>query len=199
LLAYELGYRLELTRRCSLDVAGFYNDYDRIIAPGAPTAGFETNPLPPHAVVFSPNENSGPAHTYGVELSANWNVTDHWHLTAGYTWMRVALATETPFLEASPENQFQLRSSLDLTRNLELNGAVYYVEHFDAPYGTGATTIPSYVRLDLGLVWHVTKSLELGVWGQNLVDDRHPEFTSYKTAVITEIPRTFLAKITWRF
>ena len=33
LFAYELGYRLELAKRWSLDVAGFYNKYDELILP----------------------------------------------------------------------------------------------------------------------------------------------------------------------
>jgi hypothetical protein len=59
--------------------------------------------------------------------------------------------------------------------------------------------IPIYVRLDLGVVWHPTKYLEIGVWGQNLTEERHTEFTSYKTSPITEIPRSVMGRITWRF
>jgi iron complex outermembrane receptor protein len=102
-------------------------------------------------------------------------------------------------LTASPEQQAQLRSTLALPGNLEFNGALYYVDRIQAPYGFGQTTIQDYLRLDLGLVWRPTKSLEVGVWGQNLMDDRHAEFTSYKTALITEVPRSVLGKITWRF
>jgi outer membrane receptor for monomeric catechols len=102
-------------------------------------------------------------------------------------------------LSSSPEHQAQLRSELDLPGHLEFNSAVYYVDQIEAQYGLGQTAIPAYVRLDLGLVWHPTKNLELGVWGQNLLQDQHAEFTSYKTSLITEIPRSVMGKVTWKF
>jgi len=199
LIAYELGYRMELTKKCSLDLAGFFNDYDNLIEPVPGTPGFEANPSPPHILVPATEENAGAGQTYGVELSTRWNVTENWHLTAGYTWLQLHLNVNNPALDTSPEQQVQLRSEFDLPGHLEFNGAVYYVDQIEAPYGTGQTKIPSYVRLDLGLVWHPTKNLEIGVWGQNLLQDRHAEFTSYKTSMITEIPRSVMGKISWRF
>ena len=35
--------------------------------------------------------------------------------------------------------------------------------------------------------------------GQNLLDGSHPEFTSYKTTVVTEIPRSVMGRVTWHF
>ena len=99
----------------------------------------------------------------------------------------------------SPQHQFQLRSYLNLPHNVELDGAVYYVDQVAPVLGLSETHIPSYVRVDLGVTWHPTKSLEIGVWGQNLADDRHTEFANYKTSLITEIPRSVLGKVTWRF
>jgi hypothetical protein len=49
------------------------------------------------------------------------------------------------------------------------------------------------------VTWRPLKSLEIGIWGQNLADNRHAEFTNYKTTVLTEIPRSVLGKVTWRF
>jgi iron complex outermembrane receptor protein len=198
-LAYELGYRVELLKRCSFDVAGFYNDYDHLIVstPGSPQ--FELSPPPAHILLPVTNENAGRAQSYGVELSGHWDVTDFWHLTASWSWFAVNSPEASIPWGASPKQQFQVRSALDLPHNLELNTAVYYVDQIQAPDGTGQKIVPAYVRLDLGLVWHASKSLELGIWGQNLLDDRHPELTSFKTPLITEVPRSVLAKITLRF
>jgi len=41
--------------------------------------------------------------------------------------------------------------------------------------------------------------LEVGVWGQNLANDSHLEFTSYKTSLLTEVPRGVIGRLTWRF
>jgi hypothetical protein len=68
-----------------------------------------------------------------------------------------------------------------------------------AEAGLSTTTIPSYVRLDVGMVWRPTRWMELGIWGQNLLQDRHAEFPSLKSSVQTEIPREVLGKITLRF
>ena len=199
LVAYELGYRAELAKTFSVDATGFYNDYNHLIAPTAVTTGFAVNPPPPHSVVTGTFENAGGGNSYGVEVSARWDVTDRWHLTANYSWLNVQLDFNSPYLQAGPQYQAQIRSALDLPDHFELNGALYYVDQIETPYGISQTTIPDYFRLDVGVVWHPTKNLEIGIWGQNLLTDQHAEFASYKTALITEIPRSVLGKITWKF
>jgi iron complex outermembrane receptor protein len=198
LIAYELGYRIEVTKHLSFDVAGFYNNYDDLIGQTPVTTSIAATPVP-HALVGSTEENAGSGHTYGVEISGRWDVTDHWHLTASYSWLDIQLGFASTYLQSSPKQQAQLGSSLDLPYHFELNGAVSFVDQITAPYGIGEMNIPSYVRLDLGVVWHATKNLEFGVWGQNLAQDRHEEFTSYKTLLVTEIPRSVVARITFRF
>jgi len=200
LIAYELGYRIELARKCSLDVTAFYNDYDQLILPmpGA-VVPLEPGLLPPHTLIPAYNQNAGSGQSYGTEFSAHWNVTDSWHLTASYSWMKMQFNVDNPLLDSSPVNQFQIRSALDLPGNLEFNSALFFVDSVEAPYGLGEAIIPSYVRLDLGLVWHPAKNLELGIWGQNLIKERHAEFTSYKTSLVTETPRSIMGRITWRF
>jgi hypothetical protein len=53
--------------------------------------------------------------------------------------------------------------------------------------------------MDLGFVWHPTPSLEVGVWGQNLLDEGHVEFTNFSTTRRTEVPRSVQLKVTWKF
>src|SRR5205807_1819474 len=122
--------------------------------------------------------NSGTAETFGAELSASWKVRDNWRLMASYSWLHVNLHPDDPSFQGNPQQQFQLRSYLDLTPHLEFNSALYFVDRQVAAAGLGTATIPAYVRLDLGLIWHPTKSLEIGIWGQNLIDNRHAEFPS---------------------
>jgi outer membrane receptor for monomeric catechols len=82
---------------------------------------------------------------------------------------------------------------------MELNAAGYYVDQQVAANGLGTTTIPAYFRLDLGLIWHPTKTLEIGVWGQNLTEGRHAEFPNLNSSVQTEIPRGINGRIIWTF
>src|ERR1700681_2250715 len=74
LLAYEAGYRVQVTSNFSTDIAVFYNHYThlRTAEPGAPF--LEVNPTPLHIVApfFAGNKMSGG--TYGTELFADWRV-----------------------------------------------------------------------------------------------------------------------------
>lgn len=193
--AYELGYRIEPTKKLSFDLAGFYNQYDHLLR------FVDGTPFPQGPITIFPQtiENNGSAETFGTELSAQWKVLDNWRLAASYSWLHVHLDPNNRAFQGNPEQLFQIRSYLDLPHNIEFNGALYYVDQQVAEAGLGTETIPSYVRLDLGLIWRPTKNLELGVWGQNLLQNRHEEFPSLKSSVQTEVPREFSAKITIKF
>jgi iron complex outermembrane receptor protein len=195
LIAYELGYRIEPTKRLSFDLAGFYNRYDDLLrfVPG--------NSFAQGAITVFPQtvQNSGSGETFGTELSSQWKVLDNWRLAASYSLLHAEVRPNDRAFQGNPQQQFQLRSYLDLPGQMEFNSALYYVDQQTAATGLGTATIPAYVRLDLGLIWHPTRSLEIGVWGQNLLDDRHREFPSLKSSVQTEIPRSIMVRITWKF
>jgi iron complex outermembrane recepter protein len=125
-------------------------------------------------------------------------VLENWRLTASYSWLGTHLTPESDFPQ-SPKQQFQVRSYLDLPCHLELNGAVYLVGQSAGPLSTGFEQIPSYVRADLGLIWSPRKCLEVGLWGQNLLQSEHLEFSSQETPELTDVPRSVLAKVTVRF
>jgi iron complex outermembrane receptor protein len=199
LTAYELGYRIKPVEKLSFDLATFYNVYDDLITPVQGAPYFEANPGPPHLVVPLTFQNVQSAQTYGGELMAEWRVTGNWKLTASYSLLQSHYAPQVGGDNASPENQFQIHSYLNLPGHVELNAAVYYVDQITTLADTTPMQIPSYVRLDIGATWRPCKSLELGIFGQNLLDDRHVEFTSFKTTVVTDIPRGIYGKITWHF
>jgi iron complex outermembrane receptor protein len=195
LIAYELGWRIEPVKQLSFDVAGFYNQYDNLLK-FVPGSNYIQGPV----MVFPQTiQNAGSAETFGAEVSALWKVTDRWRLQAGCSWLHVDLHPNDRAFQGNTEYQVQLRSYLDLPGNLEFNGALYYVDQQVAEAGLGTATVPAYVRLDLGLAWRPTKTLEIGFWGQNLLDNQHPEFPSLKSSVQTEIPRSLIGRITWKF
>jgi len=198
--AYEIGYRIEPTRNLSVDLAAFYNVYDNLIESGA--VGLirpEANPQP-HLVLPIHFGNSGAGKTYGVEASVQWKPMDRWRLTANYTWLHMDLHPATATSKGSPQQQVSLRSYIDLPWNLEFNSFASFVDGIESVDTTGATrVIPSYFRVDAGLIWHPNKTFEVGIWGQNLLDNQHPESGSQTTRGITEIPRSIVGKITLRF
>jgi iron complex outermembrane receptor protein len=198
LLAYEVGYRVEPAKNLSFDLTGFYNIYDNLLIQVHNPTVIETIPSPTHLLISSTYMNAGSGDTYGVELSSQWRVIENWRLTASYSWLGTRLTPASDYAQ-SPQQQFQVRSYLDLPYHLELNGGVYLVGRSTAPIATGFDEIPSYVRADLGLIWTPRKWLEIGLWGQNLLQSEHIEFAAQQTPALTEIPRSVLAKVTVRF
>jgi iron complex outermembrane receptor protein len=198
-IAYELGYRIEPNPRLSFDLACFYNRYRDLdaVTPGPPS--FETSPDPPHVLLPSVWQNALSAENYGTELSVHWQVTRPWRLSGGYTWLHMHVHPNPALNGESPGQQAQIHSYLDLSSRWELNGSAYYVGTVAPPVGAGHVDIPSYIRLDVGVVWRPTPPLEIGLWGQNLTDPRHAEFANRNSAVLTQVPRSFLIRITKRF
>jgi iron complex outermembrane receptor protein len=187
LTAYEIGYRVQPNKRVSFDVAGFFNDYEnlRVFA----FSGLGVTP-----------QNVGSAETYGAELGANVKVTENWRLFAGYTFLKMQLHSLTKFAvgaeapeRESPQHQVQLRSYYDLPWHLELDASVYYVD------ALAARTVPGYTKMDVRLGWRPKENFELSIVGQNLLDNRHPEFGEGFLVSPTEIERSVYAKATWRF
>ncbi len=193
LIAYELGYRVEPVKQLLFDVAGFYNVYRGLVDYSAETLQFDPVPPPGHLVLGRTLQNSLEGETYGVEMSAQWQVTNAWKLTAAYTWLHMRLRPDEVTEGDSPQNQFQLRSYTDLPGHWQLNSAAYFVDNL------ANQNVPSYLRFDVGFVWHPSEWFEFGIWGQNLFDRHHPEFRSFTTALQIEVPRGVLSKMTYKF
>ena len=192
LVAYELGYRIVPSPSWSVDLATYYNVYNDEQAYQMGTPYFEATPVP-HLVIPETSETLLSGDTYGAELSVQWKPFDCWRLTASYSWLHMKLEPLDATSGDSPQNQFQIHSYLDLSHNIDLSSALYYVSSL--PNQNAA----AYVRLDLGVTWQVNKSWEVGIFTQNLTDDGQVEFGSYRTSIVTKIPRSAYGKITYRF
>lgn len=197
-VAHELGYRIELTPRLTLDLAVFYNEYKGIISAVPGATHFEASPAPPHLLISETWQNTTAGETHGTELSVQWQPSERLRLSGSYSRLDMHLHPDESFEDDSPQQQLQLRSYLDLPHDLELNGAVYYVDRIRPQSGGGRASIPSYIRMDLGMIWHPAASLEVGVWGQNLLKSRHGEYASQESTLLTEVPRSIVARVTWQ-
>lgn len=200
LVSFELGYRSEPRQNMTLDVTAFYNRYDKV-RNSESSASFELTPLPPHLLIAQTFGNLTKLDTYGLEAALTWQPWSHWYLSAGYAWLNIdalddparnLVFSEHRLENSDPAHQFLLRSQWEFARNLQLDLALYYVD--DLP----ALDIPSYTRLDLRLGWRPRKDLEFSLVGQNLLDGRHVEFTTFDV-VGSEIPRSIYGKIIWRW
>lgn len=206
LLAYELGYRVRPCERVALDFATFYNEYSRLatITTGAPVAG----PVPDTLVVPEAFGNDSSAQTCGFEAAANWQMLDWWRWQANYTWLHVHLqvddaSTTSPEIQpgGSPQQQFSVRSLMDLPHQVQLDAALRYVDRLTIMPVTSSTVVhvPDYFSLDVRLGWKPTKNLEFSIVGQDLLSGEHLEFVPELPSQTTEVGRSVYGKITLTF
>ena len=199
LLAYELGYRVQPHERLSLDLAAFYNDYDRLRSVEPQALDFSHVP----AYLVAPNlfDNKLEGQTYGAELTGNFQAADWWLWRGSYSYLQIhlrrkagSLDTLSQAAEGDTHHQVSLRSLMDLPYHLQLDCTGRYVDRLANQH------IPSYVSLDVRLGWRPLPNWELALVGQNLVDNRHPEFNpSVIQFQKTEVERAVYGKVTFRF
>ncbi|MBW2498786.1 MAG: TonB-dependent receptor [Deltaproteobacteria bacterium] len=194
LLAFELGYRVQLPRNALLDMALFYNRYDKLAssAPGDP----DFSVSPPVLPVIRGSDAEG--ETWGVELAGLWDVTDSWRLMASFSYLDEELkgpglpeATGQrlgvfPKFTAFAGSRF---SPLDA---LDLDASLYYVDRLSE------LDVASYVRLDARIAWRPLRWLELSVVGRNLLEAHHAEFASLGSNIATEPQRDVYFRAAFR-
>jgi iron complex outermembrane receptor protein len=198
LMAYELGYREQSTDQFSWDIATFYNEYQHLIGamPGMPFP--EPDPPPFHFIVPMAIANGPSGDTYGVELAANYAVSERWRLSGQYTLLEMHIESSPVAVghDSDPHNQVYLHSAWDLRDNLEFDVTARYVDSLEI------ANIPSYITMDLRLAWRPKKHLELAIVGQNLLQTYHQEFPQSNVsspALETEVPRGVYGTLTWRY
>jgi outer membrane receptor for monomeric catechols len=196
-----LGYRIKPTRTSLIDVAGFYNNYDKVRTFNAKNG------------LSAVTTNFGQGNSYGAEITAKWQAMNDWRLEAGYDFLKLDLrntrqSNESPlfplsFVEKqSPKNQFRLRSNYNVTPKIEFDNIVYYVDSLPLSRGSTAadtTGVKSYIRLDTRVGYLVNSNLDLSVGVQNITDKRHQEFDKGLFANETEVGRTVYFKTAVRF
>lgn len=207
LIAYEIGWRGQPRQNLRLDIAAFYNDYDKLRSSEfSPAPEFRTDPVP-HLLFRSLADNQLRGETYGLEASAEWQATEHWRLTASYSLLEMDLAarpgsadsfTASAIENSNPEQQFQIRSYLDLPHNLEFDTSIYWVDELPGLNiaGVPSSRIDDYLRLDLHLGWQPAPGLQIGLFAQNLLDDRHFETNQFIFSA-TAVPRGVFGRIRW--
>ena len=201
---FEIGYRSQIKKAFALDLTAFSSYYHDLQTLDAGEPYFALDQGPPHLVLPYFFGNSANAHTYGAELSANWNATSWWRLSTGYSALHMNILLdpgshdpdEPERADNSPENQIQFRSLMKLPRNIEWDSAAYYVGRL-RDGGDGA--VPAYTRVDSRFGWRLGKKVELALVGQNLLTPLHAEFHNAYELRRTLVERSVSAKITWRF
>ena len=212
LLAMELGYRATPLEKLWVDIALFYNLYDnlRTFAPridpstGMPVLVQEVTDGVTHSTWFYDVGNAMDGTTGGAEIAIDYEVSDHWSLRAGYTFLAMDLNIEPEaradslsraIEESSPDHQAFLRSHLDLPKNVEFDASLRWVDQLPSQ------RLDDYLTADARIGWNPTDHIELSIVGQNLLRPSHKEFSS--SALVwteaTQVPRGVYGKLTVRF
>lgn len=201
LVAYEIGYRNQITPDISVDAATFYNDYDDLASISAGTPFIDVNGIDPPNLLTPVTANNGiKAESYGFELFAGWDVSDSWSLSGTYSFIDLQMHEKSAGVinaagseDSDPHHQVSLRSSWQIKPDLSLDTTAWYIDQ------TNQNNIKDYVRLDLNLGWQIDDNVKFNLVGQNLLDDRHREQGDPNGIRATEIERTVFGKLTWQF
>jgi iron complex outermembrane receptor protein len=209
-IAYELGYRTTPAKDVSIDIALFFNQYDKLrsLVAGTPYPEPSIPPYTNFAQTYSA-VNAMYGHTYGAELSATWKPFNWWRLQASYSYLCAIMKLDagqgsllpemyrSNIANSAPKHQGSIRTGFDLGKQVELDLWLRAVD--EIPYITG-TRIPGYLTMDARVAWKPSKTWELAVVGQNLLQPRHQEYQNdliWNSA--SEVPRGVYGKLTWKF
>ncbi|MEO8200219.1 MAG: TonB-dependent receptor, partial [Gemmatimonadota bacterium] len=202
LVAYEMGYRATPHQRLSIDLAAFYNNYDRLRTLRASTPETQgSNVIIPFLV-----ENEAKGQTYGGDAAITFQVSAWWRLRFGYSYLRMEvqkrknapLGTNIDAVPGfNPEHQGSIWSSFDLPGQIELDVAARYV----SPLPGGTQDVPHYITGDAKLGFHLGSHVRFSVVGRDLFQARHFEFRLPALIVPEErdIERRVTAALAWAF
>ncbi len=170
LVAYEVGYRAQPAPSLSVSIAAYYNTYDDL-------RSFELTPVTLLPIVI---ENKMEGETYGVEVSAAYQVFAWWRLSGGANWehedlrykpgsapppgVGVDIAGNDPRYQASASSMMNLGHHVNFGLDLRGVGAL------------PAPASPYYVEAGARVSWAVTDAVEISLRGDNLLNPHHAEF-----------------------
>lgn len=185
LWGFETGYRRQINSNLSVDIAGFFNDYNHS------ASELEIN----EGIIQLLSQRN--TQIFGFEIYGEWRALDRLRFMPSYSHLQIRNQIP-PGHEAEsgedPKHQFTLRAQLDLVKNIEFDA---FFRHIDKLPGL---EIKSYQTLDLRLAWRPINNIEFSVVGQNLLQSHHFEYTP--TVIQTmpvQLQRGVFGKVTWRF
>jgi len=198
---FEAGYRVQASKRLSLDVATFLSYYSDLQTdePAAPFVGMVAGQ--PRLIIPIVFNYLAHARNYGGEAFANFAVSNRWKISGGYSLLCMNIAPDPSSQDTSvaasagndPKHQFQIRSRLTPQPRWDWDVSMAYTGRRDA------LDIPASPRLDTRLAYRIGESTELSVTGSNLLQPSHAEFSDQYGLLHTLVQRSVFVKVTWRF
>jgi len=181
--SFELGWRSRPSENLLLEISSYYYDTkNAVLASQTSVNAYEAKD----------------AKSYGGELSIDWDVSTVWNLSGGYSLARGEIEGERNY--DFPEQTASLTSRIAYSDSLTLIQSLYYSDETQIPSDYNPITIPSHLRLDLGLVWEPRDGWEIGIFGRDLLEPYHIETMLPGIDVEpARVERTFLLSIYKKF
>jgi len=181
--SFELGWRSRPSENLLLEISSYYYDTkNAVLASQTSVNAYEAKD----------------AESYGGELSIDWDVSSVWNLRGGYSLARGEIEGERNY--DFPEQTASLTSRIAYSDSLTLIQSLYYSDETQIPSDYNPITIPSHLRLDLGLVWEPRDGWEIGIFGRDLLEPYHIETMLPGIDVEpARVERTFLLSIYKKF
>jgi iron complex outermembrane receptor protein len=180
---YEIGYRAQPAASFTFSVTAFRHNWDRVR--GATPGVFLVSP--------TVLDNSIEGIVQGVEGWATLQPILGWRLSAGFLTLHEKL-TANPGNNAELANdadqQWMVRSSHNVSDRHELDLMLRHVSSL--PF----QGVPAYTAVDARWGWRATRSTEVSLTLQNLLDREHAEFGALPGR--SEFGRSAFLKVIWR-
>ncbi|MGH1365575.1 MAG: TonB-dependent receptor [Calditrichia bacterium] len=142
------------------------------LGPNAPL--FSTLPDGSQALVVS-YANEGEVEERGVEIGANFYVTDELLLSGNMTYFDFEVLSQAAgddLLPNTPETKFNVGASYT-TPNWDASVRAKYVSEFDWAAGVFSGTIPSYATVNVTGGYNLTDNTRIGLVVTNLLNNEH--------------------------
>ena len=179
----------------SLDAAAFYNSYTNLIYPNFAGGPIFFSPSPLCWVMPMLQNNGATAQTHGLELSAKWQATHYWMLSAGVSEDRGTGYS----MMSTPRHEFTIQTQTSLPKKFELDSALYHSSRIRSVFFVGPVFfVPTSNRVDVGLSWQTIRGLRIGLWGRNL---QAPQYREGHTVYLSngDVRRSVVVKAEWEW
>ncbi|MDB0031010.1 TonB-dependent receptor [Opitutales bacterium] len=181
--SFELGWRSRPSENLLLEISSYYYDTkNAVLASQTSVNAYEAKD----------------AEAYGGELSIDWRASDLWRLRGGYSLARGKVDGVRVY--DFPENTASLSSHFKYSDEVTLIQNLFYSGETKIPSDYNPITIPSHLRLDLGIVWQIKGDWEIGLFGRDLLESYHVE-TMYPGVDVepARVERTFILTLLKKF
>lgn len=197
--AFETGYRIQVSKKISVDTTAFYNGYSGLVgqAPGQPF--FDAGP-PPRLVLPLVSQNNQSGKTYGAELAAHWTPNQRLRFDTAYSYISFDLARQRAtgsspvrIWSEPPRHKLTLGPSIGMGHGFTLNSKLNFIDR------RVAQNLPGFTQVDSSLVWRPSDSGEFRIGADNIFNKEHVEFLSQQGANSTTLGRSIYGRVIWHF